>query len=144
MRRTADERGTTALEFGLVAPVILLMVFGILQYGYLFWSLETASATAREAARRLAVGTDWDCTREEVEAAAAIPAVGDSVQVPAPTYATDDGTPLGSAAVGALVTVVVRFDSLDLHLPFLPLPDEAVGRATARVENLPAPELACS
>jgi Flp pilus assembly protein TadG len=31
--RRTDQRGASALEFGLVAPVILLMIFGIIQYG---------------------------------------------------------------------------------------------------------------
>lgn len=136
------QRGATALEFGLVAPVVFLLLFGIVQYGYWFWSAETAAATAREAARRLAVGTDWSCTRDEIVAAVRIPAIGDSVSVPLPEYADDSGVPV-SPRVGSLVTVSVAFDTLDLHLPLLPVPSQVVGHGTARVENLPATPLGC-
>jgi Flp pilus assembly protein TadG len=131
--RRRDDRGSAAVEFAIVLPVLLLVIFGILQYGYHYWALETASATAREAARRLAVGTDWTCTVSEAQAAASIPATGTV------TVTRSSSTP----TQGSLVTVTVAFPSLDVGL--VPLPDD--GRvsetATARVESVPATALSC-
>ncbi len=46
-------------------PLVVFPLLGaILQYGYQYWSLETAAATAREAARALAVGTDPACVTD--------------------------------------------------------------------------------
>lgn len=33
-----DAEGTTALEFALTAPVFILIVFGIIEFGLLFWT----------------------------------------------------------------------------------------------------------
>lgn len=134
-----DERGAAALEFGLVAPLVFAVLFGVLQYGYHFWSLETASASAREAARRVSVGTDWACTSQRAVEHASIPAL--DTGPPQVTYTYDHGSP--TPAVGALVTVTVRFRSLDIGL--FPVPDNGwvVQSATARVENVPRSPLGC-
>jgi Flp pilus assembly pilin Flp len=146
MRRVArGERGATALEFGLVAPLMLLLVFGLIQYGYLFWALTTASANAREGARRLAVGQDWGaCVKPGIERQAAQPALSPV----ASTYrwTDEDGTTLSRPVLrGDFVEVTVAFDALDLHLPFLPMPgDGRVSQsATRQVDNVPDAPPAC-
>jgi Flp pilus assembly protein TadG len=145
--RRTDQRGASALEFGLVAPVILLMIFGIIQYGYLYWSLQTAKATAREAARQLIVGTDWSCTEQQALAKVAMPAVGAATPSVLATYLAADGvTPAVAPGVnGGLVTVEVSFQTLDMNLPFLPVPNDAriSQRVTARMENVPPAPLSC-
>lgn len=141
-RRSRQARGASAVEFALVFTLVVLpLIFGIIQYGYHYWSLETAAAAAREAARAAAVGTDWDCTSDRAAAIASRPAVGDDAPVVTRSYDTPDGQP----RVGALVTVTVTFDSLDVG--FLPVPDD--GRITessrARVEVLrPDQPLPCA
>jgi hypothetical protein len=125
--------------------VVLLVIFGIIQYGYHFWSLHTASATAREAARRLIVGTDWDCTRTLALGHADSPAVGSTPPEVTREYHTDGGATQTAPVVGSLVTVTVSFQSLDLDMPFLPLPDGAVvsQSQTGRIENVPPQRLKC-
>lgn len=145
--RSADQRGASALEFGLVAPVILMMIFAIVQYGYLYWSLQTAKATAREAARQLIVGTDWVCAEQEALEKVAMPAVGVDVPTVVASYLAADGvTPAVAPGVnGGLVTVVVSFQTLDMNLPLLPVPNGAriSQDVTARIENVPATPLSC-
>ncbi len=143
--RRGNQRGAAALEFGLVAPVIFLFIFGIIQYGYLFWSLETASATAREAARQLIVGTDEHCVVDQAVSQAEQPAVGETAPQVAISYQDTAGQSSDVPVVGGLVTVTVSFQSLDMHVPFLPVPDGGTvsGDGTARVENIPPTPLAC-
>ena len=139
-RRVRDDRGSTIVEFALVAPVVLILLLAIVQYGYHFWALETASATAREAARRLVVGTDPVCTVAQARQHAEAPGVGSTS--PSVTYAFDSGEPRGVR--GDLVTVTVSFQSLDIGL--LPLPGGGVVTETAsnRVENVPEDALPCT
>lgn len=137
--RRRDEQGSTIVEFALVLPLVLMFVFGIIQYGYQYWALETSAAAAREAARRLIVGTDPACTIADAQLHAGGPHVG--AGLPTVTYAYDN--PANQAARGALVTVTVRIQSLDLG--FLPVPGDGliVETATNRVENIPLDPLEC-
>lgn len=145
MSRRADrtgERGASVLEFGLVAPLVLMLIFGIIQYGYEYWSLTTASATAREAVRKMIVGEDWNsCVLPRVRTHADHVAVGSAPADANFRYTDDAGATLSRAPrVGDLVEVTVSFKSLHLGLPFLPVPEDGRVRqsSTARIESIPA------
>jgi Flp pilus assembly protein TadG len=147
MRRIRHHRedGAAALEFGLVAPVIFMLIFGIIQYGYLFWSLQTAAATAREATRQLIVGTEEACTLANAVKMAAGPAIGNTAPTATPVYRDANGTVVGAPVEGGTVSVAVSFETLDMGLPFLPVPDggHVTQEVTNRVENVPAVPLTC-
>lgn len=51
-----DRRGASAVEFALVAPLLISLLLGIIQYGSLFLLQTRMTDTARDTARRLAVG----------------------------------------------------------------------------------------
>ncbi len=56
VRRVRDEeRGAAAVEFALVAMPLFLVLFGILQFGFIFWGYQIGGHAAREAARVAAV-----------------------------------------------------------------------------------------
>ena len=46
-----DERGATALEFAILAPVFFLIIFGIIAFGLLFWTQVGLQHGAEMAAR---------------------------------------------------------------------------------------------
>jgi hypothetical protein len=50
------ERGAAAVEFALVAPLLFLLLFGIVGLGWGFWEHESAQASAREVAREVSLG----------------------------------------------------------------------------------------
>lgn len=56
-----DERGAAALEFAILVPVILLLVFGIIAYAYMFSFRQALSQAASEGARA-AVGAPTTCS----------------------------------------------------------------------------------
>jgi Flp pilus assembly protein TadG len=59
------ERGAAAVEFALVAPLLLLLVFCIIDLGRAFATLNQLAAAAREGARVAAVLPDPEVTQRE-------------------------------------------------------------------------------
>lgn len=60
-----SEEGAAAVEFALIASLLFLMVFGIIEFGRIFSEIEVLNSAAREGARAAAVRG----TSEDVEAA---------------------------------------------------------------------------
>jgi hypothetical protein len=50
-RGSRSERGSQLIEFGLVLPLLLLVVLGIMDFGLLFQKYEAVTNAAREGAR---------------------------------------------------------------------------------------------
>ena len=50
-RRLACDKGAELIEFALVFPLLLLVMFGIMDFGLLFQRYETVTNAAREGAR---------------------------------------------------------------------------------------------
>ena len=69
--RLRDERGASAVELGLVLPVLLILVLGIIEFGHAFQVQGTLSAAAREGARAMALRNDPAQARDAVQEAAA-------------------------------------------------------------------------
>jgi len=51
MRRLRSQRGAELIEFALVLPLLLMIVLGIVDFGFLFQRLEVVTNAAREGAR---------------------------------------------------------------------------------------------
>lgn len=94
------ERGAAAVEFGLVAPVLLLLVGGIVEFSHMYNLQISVTQAAREAARTMAV--------EHNDAAAIAAGIAGAPGLNAASFAFDftgvcDGTP-GNAAVTVTYT----------------------------------------
>lgn len=58
-----DERGASAVEFALLAPVLFMLVFGIIQLGIAYHRQQGLEAASREGARTASIGaTQSDVT----------------------------------------------------------------------------------
>ena len=56
-----DERGALVVEFGLLVPILFLLVFGIVDFGRAYFTMNNLSAAVREGARYGAVlEKPWD------------------------------------------------------------------------------------
>lgn len=65
--KRADDRGAAVVEFALVLPLLMLMVFGTIQFGLLFNRQQALHAAAREGARVAALPST---TQTEISARA--------------------------------------------------------------------------
>jgi Flp pilus assembly pilin Flp len=84
-----DQRGSPAVEFALIAPVLMLLVFGIVQFGFAFYTYNEMFNGAREGARRLAVGATMEVARER---ALEVMVLDRNYLFPPPTPAADEVT----------------------------------------------------
>jgi Flp pilus assembly protein TadG len=69
--RMGRDRGATAVEFALVLPLLLLIVFGIIDFGRALNAQVTLTEAAREGVRLAALG--YSNTDVEARAQAAVP-----------------------------------------------------------------------
>jgi Flp pilus assembly protein TadG len=68
-QKITEERGQTMVEFALVAPVLCLLLFAIIQFGVLYSSYVTLTDATRAGARKAAVSRLEPAPESVVEAA---------------------------------------------------------------------------
>ena len=105
-------RGVTALEFAVVAPVLMMLMFGTIEFGRLLWTMQGLQTTAVEAARCMGILAS-SCassgayssgnTTSYIETTAA--AWGISLTSSNLTLVTRDSTNTGCAPTGGTLTV---------------------------------------
>src|SRR4051812_19761322 len=111
--RRRAEGGAAAVEFALVAPFLLLLVFGVISYGYMLSFRQALSQGAAEGARAAAVSPLPDPAAKET---AALDAINDALDVDA-YGVTCTGVATGSPllkdgdTVGTCSVVTARCDS---------------------------------
>ena len=66
MRSLHRERGASAVEFALVAPLLFMLIFGIIGFGIAFMQLQTIRGAVREGARISAVGASASQVQQKV------------------------------------------------------------------------------
>lgn len=49
-----DTRGAAAIEFGIIASLLTMFLLGVVEFGFIFYTQNTAQNAARDAARRFA------------------------------------------------------------------------------------------
>ena len=150
-RPRRSQNGAAAVEFALLAPVLILLVCGLIQYGWYFYAMQSGTSAVGEATRRMAVG---DCqTAGEVQTflkarlgpATSVAAAGISVT---PAYTKADGTTTAASPgeIGGTVTLSATFPTLNLNLPLISAPNggTVTRSATARIEDVSSMTGGCS
>jgi Flp pilus assembly pilin Flp len=129
------EDGAAAVEFALLLPLLVVLLFGFVQFGTAFNTKIQATNAAREGARMAVVGIDnwanigggvsfWEAVRQDA-------GLGDIDNC---VLDTDN-------VVGGILTVTFDYP-LDLVIPFMPNPPSwqtGTATATMRIEQLSAP-----
>jgi Flp pilus assembly protein TadG len=111
MERGRNERGQTAVEFALVAPLLVILLLAIIQFGIAFHNYVTITDAARAGARKAIVarfgGGNFDDAKQTVrDAASQLDQAKLTPTVTAP-----------SMTAGSLVTVTVTYPyTIDIPL----------------------------
>jgi Flp pilus assembly pilin Flp len=130
-----DQEGAAAVEFALLLPLLVLLLFGMIEFGLAFNTRIQATNAAREAARQAVVGIDnwsdlgggltfWQVVRQD----AGVGSISNCV------LTTDN-------VLGGTLTVSFDFP-LNLRIPFMPSPPSwqtGQAQASMRIEQLSAP-----
>ena len=150
-RRRRDQHGAAAVEFALVLIPMLYLIFGLIQYGWYFYAMQSGSSAVGDAARRVAVGNCQSVgevqTLLKSHLGAATTASSASNISTTVTYTNADGSAGSSPGqIGGSVTVTATFPTLNMHFPFIPVPGSGDITRTnvARIEDLDSSQGTCS
>jgi Flp pilus assembly pilin Flp len=131
-----DEDGAAAVEFALLLPLIVLLLFGIIEFGLAFNTRIQATNAAREGARMAIVGIgNWGNIGGGTSFWQAVQQDAGLADIENCVLSTED-------VVGGTLTVTFDYP-LDLAIPFMPNPPSwqtGTASATMRIEQLSAPE----
>jgi len=101
MSKRKDQDGAAVVEFALIFPIFVLIVMGIIQFGWYFFNAEATNSAAREVARRVVVGDCWAGGRDAMARGLSPQMTGSVTVSPSPS----------SLHVGDKVTITVTSDS---------------------------------
>jgi Flp pilus assembly protein TadG len=87
-RRKRAQRGTAAIEYALILPILLMFVLGLMDTGRLLWSYVTLNRAVAAAARCGAVSTSTCGTAAQIRSYAVSQAFGMTLDTTAFTVAT--------------------------------------------------------
>jgi Flp pilus assembly protein TadG len=131
LRSLRCRRGTSAVEFAIVFPLLLVVLFGILTFGMYFAVLHSVQQLAAEAARA-AIGGLSDTERTTLARANV------TANVSFYPFIVPSRLVIVSAAMdatGNIFSVQLRYDAADMiifNLPaFVPAPSPTIVRAAA-------------
>lgn len=137
-RGRGSEDGAAAVEFALVVPVLVLLLFGIISYGYMLSVRQAITQATAEGARAGAVTQPASGTSPEDAAIAAVNRSldGFGLTCASPGMQCEAAPPAacdGGSARCVSVTVNYAYAAHDpLDIPFVPMPENL--RFTARAE----------
>jgi Flp pilus assembly pilin Flp len=130
-----DEDGAAAVEFALLLPLLILLLFGMIQFGIALNARIQATNAAREAARMAVIGIDnWSDLGGGVAFWNVVEGKAGLGDITNCSLITDD-------VVGG--NLIVSFDfPTHLVIPFMPNPpswQSGTARASMRIEQVSAP-----
>lgn len=117
------EDGAAAVEFALIAGVLAMLIFGMLQFGLAFFQLQNLRAATREGARLAAVGAPLSAVQGKVNQASLNAIPGDNGAItyqmcPADPDDADSARVSINLASGSLPGSLQDIFSVDI--PFVP------------------------
>ena len=123
-RRRRSETGAAALEFALVVPILVVVVLGIANLGFVLTQQISMSNMARQAARTAVVsGTSATCSAVKTDARTGAETIGmPATSIPTPVVAPcpASGPVCAGSTPGTNVTVTVSRSAVWV-IPFAPL-----------------------
>jgi len=127
-------QGTTTIEAALIFPLLLLLTFGVIEYGWLFLKAQQITNAARHGAR-IAI-------RPDVESNQVLSYINDLLTnagiVPADCTIILSPTEVSSAAMGSAVNVYIKAQCANMYIvnaAFLPKPTQIQASVTMAKEG---------
>ena len=127
-------RGTAAVEMAIVLPLLLLLILGVIEYGWMFLKNQGVTNTARQTAR---VAARYNVTDAEIQDAFTS-AIGAADLDGAGHSMTMNPADLTTLEPGDLVSVTVTVPYANVQLlgvPFLPVPTNLTATVTMAKEG---------
>ena len=139
-----SERGASAVEFALVLPLLLMFLFGIIQYGYGLFQLQALSSTVDEATRAAATGIS-DCglftgTLKGLADGNGLDA--DKLKAVQVQWTAKNRTPTDRPDPLGQVKVSVSLTPLRIGFPLIPFPGTLSSTKTAAMQSVDNLDLA--
>jgi len=123
-----SEKGASAVEFAIILPILIILVFGIVEFGIAYNNYIALTHAAREGARLAAVNMDEILGIEEFENR--IKESAPSVSIESITLSGQDGN------IGDSVAVTVTGEVLNIEIPLVgSWPVQLTSAATLRIEQ---------
>jgi Flp pilus assembly protein TadG len=120
-----SEKGAAAVEFGIVLPVLVLLIVGIMEFSILFYNQAVITNASREGARAGIVFSDPNPISDaEIEAVVNNYCAGHMITFGAASGATTSVSRAGNGSSGDPLTVLVNY-----HYDFLVIPNFLSGLA---------------
>ena len=105
-----SERGAVAVEFAILAPVLIVILLGIMEFGRAYNAQVTLSNAAREGVRVMAINNSPSSAKAAVKNVAAVLKPGLKDEKIAFKYQTTPATTPVPTACGANVQVTMTID----------------------------------
>jgi len=144
-RRSRSDEGASAVEFALILPLLLVLLFGIIDYGWWFGETLGLRSGVREVARLAAVneiipgGTSADAVKDVMlQRSPQLNSDVDNLEVAVRIYGP--GATGEIPGVGSTILICARFpgESVSgLGDVLYPIPEQHAAEATMRLEKLP-------
>jgi Flp pilus assembly protein TadG len=130
-RNENGERGATLLEFALISPLLLLIIFGVLDLGFAIYAQNTMSLATREGARVGIVNPDTNAIKQRVVDKAFALSLGE-VHV---CYNTTGfcSTDTGTRNPPSVMAVTLTVSAVYTYTPFTPVIGDLLGNGGMRM-----------
>jgi Flp pilus assembly protein TadG len=124
--RRRGRRGLALVEAALFLPLLIVLLFGLIEYGWMFLKAQQIANASRNGAR---AGVLVGATNSEVSSAVTQVMTAANLDDSGYTLSTSPGD-VSTAAAGSVVTVsvVVPYPNIALtNIPLIPVPENLTG-----------------
>lgn len=125
----SGERGASAVEFAIILPILIMLIFGIIQFGIAFNKYIAVTHAVREGVRLAAVGLYED---PDFDFEQAVRDSAPTIEIDTITVENPEGLEIGNPVV---VTVTVEIFFIDIPMAGRWGPIQLTGQATMRRER---------
>ncbi|QEM68883.1 pilus assembly protein [Geobacter sp. FeAm09] len=136
LHRLRSSRGQALVELALLLPILLLLIFGVIEFGRAFYMKNTLTNAVRHAARKAAVNTSWNQTSIRFWTYSAVPGSWRSASVITLAQSSPASPPASGSGADVTVTAKLKFTTIVPHFYF-PFKNYTTiaARATMRYEQ---------